>query len=138
MVADDPVILGFYSLCGAKNVLMNQCCQPHCHNFFSSKYNVCPKTVELKKSKMAGEALPVLFFLFFYYNPFIVSDTRSEFKPIAKSWWIIKSVVSVQSKNLEKAMILLGEPRENQGSGGEPDAEKRKDGTTNSRWDKMS
>lgn len=123
MVADGPVTLGFYSV-WCKECVMNQCYQPHCHNFFSSKYSVCPKTVELKKSKMAGEALSVLVFLFLLQP--IVSDTRSEFEPIAKSWWVSKSVVSVQRKNLEKAMILLGKPREKLGSGGEPDAEKRR------------
>lgn len=75
---------------------------------------------------MAGEALSVLVFLFLLQP--MVSDTRSEFEPVAKSWWIEKSVVSVQSKNLEKAVILLGEPR----------AEKRKEGASNSPWDRMS
>lgn len=55
LVAGDPVN-PIYSLCDAKNVV-NQCYQPCCLNSFDSKYDVCPKIVELKKSKMAGEAL---------------------------------------------------------------------------------
>lgn len=57
------VLLGFY-LVWCKECVMNQCYQPHCRHFFNSKYCVRPKTVALKKSKMAGEALSVLVFLF--------------------------------------------------------------------------
>lgn len=49
---------------------------------------MCPETVALKKSKMAGEALSVLVFLFLLQP--IVSDHRSEIEPVAKSWWFIK------------------------------------------------
>lgn len=38
-------------LCVVTERVMNQCCQPHCHHFLGSKYNVCPETVALKKSK---------------------------------------------------------------------------------------
>lgn len=59
-----------------------------------AKYSVCPKTVELKKSKIAREALfcPDFFPFFFFfknYNPLSL-DSRLEFEPIAKSQWFIK------------------------------------------------
>lgn len=68
--------------------VMNQCYQPHCHNFLSSKYNVCPKTVALKKSKWLVKHF--LSWFLFLVQP-SVSDSRSEFRPTARRWWFIKS-----------------------------------------------
>lgn len=81
--------LGF-SFVWCTECVMNQCYQPRCHNFLSSKYSVCPKTVALKKSKwLVKHFLSWLSFLV----QLSVPDSRSEFKPIARSWWFIKSGV---------------------------------------------